>query len=93
MPINGFQFAKIPYFLINNIKICICIKVLVKKKFINGGRISIASITPKQAEMAPLWEKRDMLHLSYLLNESGDPNFFFSLYYVYSMKFNPGKFE
>ena len=43
--------------------------------------------------MAPFWEKGGILHLSYLLNESGDPNFFSFFYYVYIMKFNPGKFE
>ena len=49
----------------------------LSKKFINGGRISIVSVvTPKKAEMVPCWEKGGILHLSYLLNESGDPNFF-----------------
>ena len=65
----------------------------LSKKFINGCRISIVSVTPKKAEMAPFWEKRGILHLSYLLNESGDPNYFFFFYYFYIMKFNPGKFE
>ena len=43
--------------------------------------------------MAPFWEKGGILHLSYLLYESGDRNFFFFFYYVYIMKFNPGKFK
>ena len=38
-------------------------------------RISIVSVTPKKAEMAPFWKKGRILHLSYLLNESGDPIF------------------
>ena len=41
--------------------------------------------------MTPSWEKGGILHLSYLLNESADPNFFF--HYMYIMKFNPGKFK
>ena len=90
---NGFQFAEIPYFLIYNNKIRIYIKILCQKKFINGCRISIISVTPKKGETAPFWEKGGILHLSYLLNKSGDPNFFFFLYYAYIMKFNPGKFE
>ena len=48
-----FRFAKIPYFLIYNNKIRICIKVLVKK----GCRVSIVSVTSKRAEMAPIGEK------------------------------------
>ena len=80
MHINGFQFAKIPYFLIYNNKIRICIKVLVKT-FINGCRISIVSVTPKKAEMAPFWEKGGILHLSYLLNESGDSKLFLPCVY------------
>ena len=93
MHINGFRFPKMPCFLIYNNKIRICIKVLVKKVYQYGCRISIVSVTPKKAEMAPFWEKRGILHLSYLLNESGDPNYFFFFHYVYIMKFNPGKFE
>ena len=56
-------------------------------------RISIVSVTPKKAEMAPFWKIGRILYLSYLLYESGDPNFFFYFYYVYIVKFNPGKFE
>ena len=41
--------------------------------------------------MASFYEKGGILHLSYLLNESGDRNVFFLFYYVYIMKFNPGE--
>ena len=39
MHINGFRFAKIPFFLIYNNKMRICIKRSLSKKFINGCRI------------------------------------------------------
>ena len=42
-------------------------------------RTSIVSVTPKKAEMVRFWKKGRILHLSYLLNESGDPNFFLFL--------------
>ena len=82
MHINGFQFAKIPYFLIYSIitKYAFVLRSL-SKKFINGCRILIASVTPKNAEMMPFWEKGGILHFSYLLNKSGDPNFFLHCVY------------
>ena len=46
-------------------------------------RISIVSVTPEKAEMAPFWKKGRILHLSYLLKEFGDPNFFLFLLLVY----------
>ena len=92
MYINGFRFAKIPYFLVYNNKIRICIKVLVKKIYQRLPNFDCFSYSQKGRDGAIL-EKSDILHLTYLLNESGDPNFFFFFYYVYIMKFNPGKFE
>ena len=65
----------------------------MSKKFIKVCTISIASVTPKKVEMALFLEKGSMLHLSYLLNESGNPNFFLFSLRVNVMKFNPGKFE
>ena len=47
------------------------------------AEISFVSVTPKKAEMAPFWEKGSILHLSYLLNEFGDPNFFSFFTIVY----------
>ena len=78
MYINVFRFAEMPYFPIYNNKIRTC-----TKKFINGCRISIVSVTPKKAEMVPFWEKYCIFHLSYLLNESGDIRFFSFLRCVY----------
>ena len=46
-------------------------------------RISIVSVTPKKAEMGPFWKKGRIMHLSYLLNESGDPIFVLFLLCVY----------
>ena len=44
--------------------------------------------------MAQFGGKGRILHLSYLLNEFGDPNFFsFFFYYVLIIKFTPGKFQ
>ena len=36
-----------------------------------------------KAEMVPFWEKGGILHLSYLVSESGDPNFFSFFYCAY----------
>ena len=43
--------------------------------------------------MAQFWGKGRILHVSYLLNEFGDPNFFFFFDYVLIIKFTPGKFQ
>ena len=77
MHINGFRSAKILYYLIYNNKIRICIK----------GSSTVAEFRLFQLllkkQMAPFYEKGGILHLSYLLNESGNPNFFLFLLYVY----------
>ncbi len=43
--------------------------------------------------MAQFWGKGRILHVSYLLNQFGDPNFFLFFYYVLIIKFTPGKFQ
>ena len=50
-------------------------RVFDSLKFISGCRISIVSVTPKKAKIVPFYENGGILHLSYLLNESGDPDF------------------
>ncbi len=80
-------------FLIHNNKIGICIKVLVKKVYQWLYRIVIVSVTLKKTKMVQFWGKGRILHVSYLLNEFGDPNFFFFFYYVLIIKFTPGKFQ
>ncbi len=53
----------------------------------------IVSVTLKKAKMAQFGGKGRILHVSYLLNEFGDPNFFsFFVLYAYH-KFTPGKFQ
>ena len=52
-----------------------------------------ASVSAFYPYLAQLWGKGRILHVSYLLNEFGDPNFFFFFYYVLIIKFTPGKFQ
>ena len=62
-----------------------------QKKFINGCRIAVVSVTRKKT---PFWGRGGILHLSYRLNEIDDPYCFLSfLYYAHIIKFNPGNFK
>ena len=56
----------------------------LSKKFVNGCRISIFSVSPKKAKMCNFGEKvAYCTYHRYLLNESGDPNLFSFLLCVY----------
>jgi hypothetical protein len=44
-------------------------------------------------KMAPYWGKGGIMWLSYLLNESGDPDFFVWFYFKYIINSMPGKWE
>ncbi len=77
-----------------NNKIGICIKVQLSKTFISGYRIVIVSVTLKKAKMAQFWGKGRILHVSYLLNEFGEPTFFpFVTMCMLIIKFTCGKFQ
>lgn len=61
----------------------ICIKVVVKKPFINDCRIVIVSVTRQKAKIVPFGGMGGILHITYILNEFDDLNFFPLLACVY----------
>ena len=73
-------------------KIGICIKVLVKKVY-QWLQNCDCFCNSKKAKMAQFGGKDRTLHVSYLLNEFGDPNFFSFFCYVLIIKFTPGRFQ